>query len=433
MWKKLLCATLVAAMMLSTLAFSALANDEPKKDVTLTIWQVATDETPYEIERRATFQTLFPYIHLNVVQAPQDSELLSALAAGNAPSVYICGYPAFKSYIYQGAFLNLDAYVADTPDYQNFDPVQVQAFSANGSVYGVPGGKYALCLAYNKRHFEAAGITEVPKTWDAFLDACVKLTVPEKQQYGMALNIAQWPGWQIEPWVWSAGGDMSIENPDGTMALTFTDPAVVAACEFYRKLIEAKVIQPDRNMQIADLNTDFAQGKAAMVICDIGKTRDFEAMGMKPEDIGFMSFPAGASGKGYNLDGGDGMGIVYTTDKDVADAAWQYVMFMHSLESFTALYEGYVAKGTWSPTIPTRIDIDMSQFGDIDPEILKAVEEGSKITHSEYYGKGATGSYLDDAVAIICGDLSTDIPKVLQEYQDKAAQAVADFNAAITK
>ena len=412
-------------------ASSEAASSEASQPATISIWQTPKDVSQVTLDLQEGFKKAYPEITLNIIQTPKDADILSAMAAGNAPSILINGYPSFQTLIYQGAYLPIDDYIAKTPDFKNFETTQVETFALNGKHYGVPGGKYALAFQYHKSLFKAAGITEPPKTWDEFFEDCKKLTVPDKQQYGFALNGAQWAGWHFEMWVWGAGGDVTKQNDDGTLSLTFADPAAIKAAEFYRKLEKANVIQSDRNMQIDALERDFGQSKAAMIIGSLGDASGVTKNGGKPEDIGFFNFPAGPSGKGYNIDGGDGTGIVFTNDKNVADAAWKYIMFMNSKDAVTKGYKFKATQGPWVPIICPRTDIDMTQFGEVDPAVQKIVDEGGKLAKHEYYGKGAVGTFLDDAVAKIFGDTNTDIEKTLKDAEGKAKSAVDEFNAQI--
>lgn len=417
---------------------TAASEASGSKEVTLTLWQNSADTRAYTLEYQAKFQEEYPHIKLNLVQTPQDTDLLSAMASNTAPTIITNGYPQFSTLIYQGCFVNLDEYAQNDPDFKNYDTAQVEAFSKNGSVYGIPGGKYALGMAYNKTLLDEAGLTYPDKlpegqwNWDKFYEYCVALTDPGKQQYGYALDIAQWGGWHFEMWAWAAGGEITAENADGTMSLTFTDPKNVVAGEFYRKLIDGNVIQSNKNAQIDELNKDFALGRAGFIISSMCDTSGAVNNGMKAEDIGFCNLPVGPSGKGYNIDGGDGTGIVYTTDKAVIEAAYTYLKFMGSKEVFEANYQEKADSGTWAPTISPRTDIDMAQFGDVDPYLQEQLDLAATVTRHEFYGKGAVGSFLDDAVAKFGGDSSTDILATLQEYQDKAQEKADEFNAQIT-
>lgn len=81
--------------------------------------------------------------------------------------------------------LNLDDYI--TKSYTNTDgkPYEevvmgnlfdlARHFSDDGSVYAVPYQPFVFAFMYNKAHFDEAGISEAPKTWDEFNEACAKL------------------------------------------------------------------------------------------------------------------------------------------------------------------------------------------------------------------------------------------------------------------
>lgn len=435
--KRILGVVLSTALLVSLAGCSggkqAATTSSTQKDVTLMLWQTPSDVTQVKLDLQSEFQKENPHIKLNIVQTPKDADILSAMAAGNAPAILENGYPSFSTLIYKGVYLPLDSYIEKTPDFKNFEKSQVETFAVNGKHYGIPGDKYALAIQYHKSLFEAAGITETPKTWDEFFTDCQKLTVPSKQQYGFALDGVQWACWHFEVWTWGAGGDVTKKNSDGTVSLTFTDPAAIQAAEFYRKLAKANVIQPDRNMQLDALSQDFALGKAAMIVGGLGDASSISKLGGKVEDIGFFNFPAGPGGKGYNIDGGDGAGIVYTKDKAQADAAWKYLMFMNSKDALIKSYQYKASQGPWTPIIPPRTDVDMSQFGTVSADVQKAVDDGAQVTKHEFYGKGAVSSYLDDAVAKIFGDSNADITATLKEAQTKAQSAADEFNAQIKK
>lgn len=50
-----------------------------------------------------------------------------------------------------------------------------RSFSTDGKLYAIPYQPFVFAVMYNKDHFDKAGITSVPKTWDEFLSACEKL------------------------------------------------------------------------------------------------------------------------------------------------------------------------------------------------------------------------------------------------------------------
>jgi ABC-type glycerol-3-phosphate transport system substrate-binding protein len=411
-------------------------EEEPAKEVTLTLWQQSAYKTETSTKLEEEFLAANPNIKLNIVETADfsTSALLSAIAAGNAPSVFSAGYPTTMAYIYQNAVYPIDEFIAETPDFANFDQAQVDTFLVNGKHYALPIGKYVMGFMYNKKLFAEAGISAPPTTWDEFYDACVKLTKPEIGQYGFGLDGTQWASWHFEQWVWQAGGDLSVRNADGTATLTLDDPAVKIAADFYRKLKDDKLIQPDANMQLDAIAKDFAMGKSGMVVAGLQnwQLNNMITLGAKAEDIGFFANPAGPSGDAYCQMGGDVSFITTTKDKDVAEAAWKFLMFMNSREAYDLQYKERAANGEMGAEIIPRTDIKLSDYGPVNEELQAIVDASAPISRDEYYAKGAVGAVIDDAIAKWFADSSLDVEAVMKEAQEAIeAKELIDFNNAV--
>lgn len=197
----------IAMMAVFTVAMiSGFTSRSSAKVVTLTLWQQAAFKTPLQTATENEFLKENPNIKFNIVEQADmsTSAYLSAIAAGNAPSVFAAGYPSTMSYIFENAVLPIDDYIAKTPDFKNFDKSQVDTFKINGKHYAVPVDKYVMGFYYNKALFKAAGIAHPPTTWSEFQADAKKLTVPSKQQYGFGIDGTQWASWHFEQWVWGA-------------------------------------------------------------------------------------------------------------------------------------------------------------------------------------------------------------------------------------
>ncbi len=408
---------------------------EPEKDITVTLWQQAANTAEATLAMQQSFQKDNPHIKLNIVETPDNGTdaIIAAIAAGNAPAAIQMGYPTVMSYIYRNACLPIDDFIAKTPDFANFEKTQVESFVVNGKHYAVPYDKYVMGFYYNKRLFEEAGVTSTPTTWDEFLETARKLTIPAKQQYGFGLDAIQWGCWHFETWVWGAGGDLTKQNSDGTLTLTFTDPAAIKAAEFYRTLKKEKVIQSDGTKNLEALTKDFAMGKSAMIYDSInaGTLAKFVDAGAKAEEIGYFAFPKGPGGSAYTQAGANAWILPATSDMDTANAGWTYIMYANSKNELINTLKEQAAKGPLGAAILARTDVKVSDIGEIDAEMQAVMDASNLISKPEFYGKGAVGSFADDMVAKIFGDTNSDITKVFQEYQDKAAKAVEEFNKSV--
>ena len=55
------------------------------------------------------------------------------------------------------------------------DMPTLETFTIDGEILAVPYANDYRIAYYNKEHFEQAGITEVPETWDEVYDALKKI------------------------------------------------------------------------------------------------------------------------------------------------------------------------------------------------------------------------------------------------------------------
>ena len=105
-----------------------------------------------------------------------------------------------------------DAIAADTK--ANWPAGVVGAASIGGTLYGIPNEIDVYALNYNKKLFEAAGISAPPKTWDEFLADAEKLTDKSKSQQGFGL-INSWAAGVLHPFaslLVSNGGDLVVDG-----------------------------------------------------------------------------------------------------------------------------------------------------------------------------------------------------------------------------
>lgn len=87
--------------------------------------------------------------------------------------------------------------------YGTLDEMSKQIRFANtwdydGLVYGVPSTGNAQGIVYNKRVFEEAGVTEIPKTPDEFIDALKAIKAYDSSIIPLYTNYAD--GWPMEQW-----------------------------------------------------------------------------------------------------------------------------------------------------------------------------------------------------------------------------------------
>ena len=242
-------------------------KESSKGKVELTIWDTSRNKDDWYTSMEKKFLEEHPDITLNKVVKEGDpgNEFYQAVASGTAPDLVNCSFTMMDSYMSAGILEPLNKYTDEWDEWGDFTKEYVDMFTKDGNVYGIPNLVAPMLFAYNKTLFEEAGINEPPKTWDEALEAAKKINDPDNQVTGYATLAAEWTEWFFQYYVWQAGGDLTKENEDGTAELTFTDPAVIQAAEYYQKLKSEGVLQSDLTLKFNDLVKNFGMGKIGMM------------------------------------------------------------------------------------------------------------------------------------------------------------------------
>lgn len=106
-------------------------------------------------------------------------------------------------------------------------------FADGGKIHNIPYQPSTFVVMYNKDLFDAAGVTEVPKDWDAFLDVCAKLKasgvtpITVDDAYMAALF-----GYTLDRIVGAEKCYEMVANKD------FSDPGVLKATEIWENMVK---------------------------------------------------------------------------------------------------------------------------------------------------------------------------------------------------
>jgi ABC-type glycerol-3-phosphate transport system substrate-binding protein len=212
-----------------------------------------------------------------------------------------------------------------------------------GLVYGMPSTGNAQGIVYNKRIFADAGVTEIPKTPEAFIAA---LTAVKEKTDAIPLYTNYAAGWTMGAWdayiSGSATGDPDYMNRvlphakdpfadpgDGTHAYTVYKILYDAVAN---GLIEDDYTTTDWESSKVKLNSGEI---ACMVLGSWAFTQMVEA-GPNGGDIGYMSFPISIGGKQYaSADADYSYGISVEAPFDNQVAAMLYVKWLIHESGFT--------------------------------------------------------------------------------------------------
>lgn len=265
----------------------------------------------------------------------------------------------------------LSSYFVPLGDLQTLDGLYnfMSQWAFDGVCYGIPSTGNANGVLYNKAVFAAAGITELPKTPDAFIEA-LKAIKEKTSAIPLYTNYAA--GWTMGAWdayigVAATGKSTYInqelphaENPFADQG-NATGPYAV-----YKILYDAVaggLIEEDYT------TTDWEgckpminQGEIGTMVLGSWAYTQMQQAGDKPEDIGYMAFPITIDGKQYAPAGGDYNFGINVRASDEEKLASMYYLKWLTEESGFAYSEGGVPidkKGEYPELYAAFEGIDM--------------------------------------------------------------------------
>lgn len=131
------------------------------------------------------FEKEHPNIHLNLVSMPSSTDVISKvgdlLTVGEIPDIVFTGgggrESVYSFIVQKGYALDLVPYIeADEEFARNVSPVILDNWiTKDGKLFTVSDVLLMGGYWYNQEIFDKAGITEVPGTWEEWLDACEKI------------------------------------------------------------------------------------------------------------------------------------------------------------------------------------------------------------------------------------------------------------------
>lgn len=217
-----------------------------------------------------------------------------------------------------------------------------------GKVYGIPSTGNAQGIVYNKAVFEAAGITEQPKTPTEFLDALQKIKDYDSSIIPLYTNYAA--GWTMSAWDAYIGGGATAD-PDWmgvTMPQTHdafakgvpTGDEESGPYAVYNILYEAV----KRGLTEDDPTTTDWEGSKPMInngqigtmVLGSWAIIQMQDAGPNADDIGYMPFPISVDGVQYASAGSDYCyGINVNSSDDNKLAAMLYIKWLTESSNFS--------------------------------------------------------------------------------------------------
>ena len=397
----------------ATEAPTSAPTEAPAEPVTIKYWHTHSDPESAKLEEViAAFQAANPGIKVEATRYAYNdfkTALLTAVASGDVPDVVRMDIVWVPEFADQGALAQLDGSLPE------FDAITKDVFPGplatnfyKGHYYGLPLDTNTQVLLWNKSVFEAAGITEAPKTMDEFATDACKLSDAAKNKYGYAEGGTYF--WAPAPVFYAMGGKVTDEGIT-TATGYINGPESVAAFTMLKDLYDKKCLSP--NLLGGGIATDagHAEGNYAMIIdgpwmVDIykGNYPDFE--------VNFAAVPSGPQGTTSSVVGGED--VVIMDGSKNKDAAMKWTAFLMGAEA-----QKMMASVGQMPTLVSLIgDPSLPPYFGVFQEQLKTAQ--ARVPHPKW-------SDMDNAI-------SNAYQRMLrgeQTPQEALDQAATEINALI--
>ena len=198
---------------------------------------------------------------------PNYRKLLTAVV-GNAPPDILSYDPQITGQFAElGAIQPLEDWLDKSPLKSEIIPSLFDELSLNGHIWSIPLYTANIGIFYRPKFFQAAGITEMPKTWEELRQVAKKLTIDRNgdgrpEQYGILLPLGkgEWTVFSWFPFLLSSGGEILTDNKPNLM-----NQGAISALQFWKDLMtdgSATLSSPERGYE----EDAFITGRVAMQI-----------------------------------------------------------------------------------------------------------------------------------------------------------------------
>lgn len=209
----------------------------------------------------AGFSGRAPEVRVKVQQVPWSAaheKLLTAFVGESTPDIVQVGSTWIPELVALGAIEPLDARLAASARLpaEDFFPGIADTTVVGGATYGVPWYVDTRLFFYRQDGFAAAGVTEMPRTWEAW-EAAMRRVAGHvgRQRFPVLLPLTEW-----QPLVILALQHGATLLRDGDRYGDFESPAFRAALAQYLRWFRDGLAPRTGVAQVANLYQDFAGG-----------------------------------------------------------------------------------------------------------------------------------------------------------------------------
>jgi len=356
------------------------------------------------------------------------TKILSYIAAGEAPDIFLANWPDIYVLGKMGALVELDDYFYTWEDSDQFYEGIIEGCKWNGKLYGIPVATDFRLIYYNKVLFEEAGVNP-PETWEELLEVAKVLTKDidgdgEIDQWGYAFHTG--PGGSTNArfmtMLWGLGGRYF---DDANRKVVVNGSAGIKVLQYYYDAIHVYKVAPAELLSGSELELMLAEGRLAMFQGGTWEISGFKEV-LGKEDItdivGVTIMPRWEKGvEGLTLrphaNYAGGWRWTITKQSKYKEEAWEVIKYISSKEVLLDYCKENYA-------IPIRKDVAENPFFTGDPYFKYFVQYTQYSTtptglDGEYYNQIKV--YIIPAIQEVVTGIKT--PK---EALDEAAAKLQD-------
>ncbi len=326
---------------LSSLGFGTAARAQEPVTLRLQNWFSDGDISDWQVGLDIV-KAQYPNINVALEFVPYNDTVTRTLvgaSAGDLPDIIMCSTDHTPTLITSNMLMDVTPNVTADGDVNTDDiaPGIAQGFHMFDRWWGFPYDMSTFGIYYNKDMFDAAGVAyppghgETPWSWEQFIEAAIKLTKPNGEQWGVTWDTPLTHNYLASNFIYSAGGR---NFSDDLKKCVIGTPEAAAGVQFMIDLIHKHKVAPTPAEVAGGGVNYFESGLAAMRLDGqwaLGQTSrnvDF------PFDISYL--PVGKEQK--LATGGSGFAISATTKHP--EAAWQFLKTFTSSDTLAKMIGG---------------------------------------------------------------------------------------------
>lgn len=385
-WSVLIVALLLLAPVFGLFAGGQAEEEAVDEEVLLEIYYpVAVDAPVTDIleEYAREFEMEYPNVTVDPIFSGGYDDAYAALqttieGGATPPALSVLLATDLYDLVNSGYVTALDDHLAafgDSDEYlDDFLPAYLENSWFMDQLWSIPFQRSAVVLYYNADLLAEHG-HDAPESWQELGEVAADLTERENGEvtrWGLEFP-SGWPYWLFQPLAIGAGQNIVGED---SLSVTFDDPAVVEAIDFYLALSEEYQAMPEGIQgSWGAAPSNFAAGDTAMIVHSSGsltgilQDADFE--------VGVMPLPGKEPGTFASVPGGGNFYMSEGLSAAQEEAAIQFIRFITEPERVAefSTQTGYI------PHRHSAFETDVYQ--EYADEVPQALDARDALAHAE--------------------------------------------------